>query len=196
MAGRSALLNEIATVHTVSLFRDRPPGYTDAGNTAILTIKDLTGKWPIDFKKLPKAQVDHECLSQAIKQGDILMPARGDHYPARYIVNSEGVTIFPAGQIHVISSLKDTCSGFLAWYMNLPDVQTSIHSLLTGTSIQSLNKTRLLTLRLRIPPEEIQLEISQLQEKQIRRVAMMHELINLQDREVEVGCLKLLKRGI
>lgn len=195
MASRVSILGDIATVRTLSLFRDRPPAYSSLGNASILTIKDLTTTWPIDFSDLPIAEVATEHLPQALKSGEILMPARGDHYPARYIANQNSMPIFPAGQIHVVTANPDYYPGYLAWYLNQAEAQASIRRLLTGTNIQSLNKSRLVELPIEIPLPRVQRAIAEIQEKHVRRIKLLQELIKLKDQEVEAGCLNLLRLG-
>lgn len=130
-------------------------------------------------------------LDNCLAEGEVLIPSRGDYYPARYFHNSAG-NIFPHGQINVITPGERVLGRYLAWYLNQPTSQQFIDTSLTGTSIKALNKPRLLEIPIQVPPVDTQNAIADLQELLEKSKALKERLIALEMQEIEWTCRKLL----
>jgi hypothetical protein len=191
MYSRHSRLGDIAKIRTVQLFRDKPPVYTVDGNACAISIREIVGKWPLDTKTLPRLHLDQEQYQFTLDRGDILLPARGDNYPAR-LFSEMDERIIPVGQVTIITVSDDVDSGYLAWYLNQQEFQNSIQNALTGTSIKSLNKSKLLTFEVHLPTWEVQRSISHLQSLYARRLALQQEKMTLERLEIETVCSNLL----
>lgn len=133
-------------------------------------------------------------LDNCLVGGEVLIPSRGDYYPARYFQNSAG-PIFPYGQINVITPGGRLLARYLAWYLNQPTSQQFIDSSLTGTSIKALNKPRLLEIQIQLPPIATQNAIADLQDLLEKSKELKERLIVLEAQEIEWACRKLLSKS-
>jgi hypothetical protein len=175
-------------------FRDKAPEYHPDGSARIVTIKDLVGTSTIDFAALPSAQVSSNQFSNSLHEGDILMPARGDYYPARLCPHL-CLPTFPSGQINVITpDQSEVDSGYLAWYLNCAEAQNYIKSGTSGTGIQSLSKAKLLSLRVPIPTFKAQRAIASLLALHLERTSLIEELVKLDQLQLNAIGRELLGR--
>lgn len=186
-------LKDIATVQIISLFRDKAPDAVVNGNAHVLLTRDLVNNWPLDFGKLTEINAESDQLKMSLQQGDILIPARGDYYPARHLIGVER-TLFAAGQINVIRTISNIDSGYLAWYLNQHETQSIIKELTIGTSIRALNKASLLQLEIKVISLEKQKKISDLQKLSFERSSLMKELIFIKEIEISNFCSSIFTR--
>lgn len=185
-------LGEIAEVRTVQLFRDTSPEHDEDGNASTILIRDLVGPWPLNMRNLTRINLPPEQMHNCIKSNDILIPARGDRYPAR-LFSLDEEKVVPVGQISVISAIKSVNAVYLAWYLNRKHVQQILASMLTGTNIKSLNKSKLLSLQVSLPEWHVQNSIETIQAVYGRRLVLYSELMELEKLEVETVCENFLK---
>ena len=156
------------------------------GNVRLLTIKDLVSMNPIDVKALSLVQAAKPASRINIADQDVLMPARGQNYPARMVTNVLE-TILPTGQVHIIRTrLIDP--QYLVWFLNRKPTQAQIAHRLTGSTIQSLTKKELIKLEIGVPSLEIQKMIGELNLLRLQREIARKELQNIEDREIDDIC--------
>jgi hypothetical protein len=181
-------LKDLALINTPLVFRDKAPLEIPEGNARIFSIKDIGSGWPIDFRHLPRVQVPESKLNSAVSAGDVLMPGRGLAYPARYFVGSD-LPIFPSGQVHVIRvTSKSVDPRYLCWYLNRDNVQNDLRQMLTGATIQALNKSQLQGLRIEVPHLTTQIQIAELQSLLARRTEIRQRLEALEKEEFDAAC--------
>jgi predicted GIY-YIG superfamily endonuclease len=188
-------LEEIATIRAAVIFREKAPIQSQEGNVCALTIKDIVASWPVISTVLPRIEVAANMLSNCLVGGEVLIPARGDNYPARYFQAQEEA-IFPYGQINIISPSERILGRYLSWYINQPKIQDMINQSLTGTGIKALVRARLLELRIKVPSLDIQNAIAELQKLREESKAIKERLITLEEQEIEWNCRKLLSEDI
>jgi restriction endonuclease S subunit len=188
-------LEEIAEIKIIFVFRDKAPALSDNGNAYIFNIRDLISNWPFSANILPKAFVDERKLVDAVVPGDILLPGRGQSFPARHYSGEIG-PILPAGQIYNIRvkdrNLVDPV--YLAWYLNRADTQEAIKNSLTGTTIPALNKSALQKISIQIPSLPKQRFISKLEHLFQKRVKIREKLNTLEAEQLEKICENLLEK--
>jgi len=185
-------LSNIADVFIIQLFRDSSPQKDTEGNAYAISIRDLTGEWPPNVEELTKINISIEDLKYTIKNGDILMPARGDRYPARLFGFSHEKFI-TVGQINVIRASAVINEVYLAWYLNRKSVQKNIIDMLSGTAIKSLNKSKLQSIEVSLPGVEVQENIELIQSTHEKIISLKKELLQVENAEVDVVCENFLK---
>jgi|GEM_PF-4761125 len=184
-------LDDIAEIASPLTFRGEFSQSQD-GNVRLLTIKDLVSMNPLDVKALSLVQAAKPASRISIADQDILMPARGQNYPARIVTNVLE-TILPTGQVHIIRS-RSVDPQYLIWFLNRKSTQAQIASRLTGSTIQSLTKKELMKLKIEVPSREIQTMIGELNFLRLRREIARKELQNIEDQEIDEVC-ELAVRG-
>lgn len=189
-----AKVGDISTIRAATVFREPPLRVQTSGNVRALTIKDLVSTWPIDFRILLPLEVGEELLNNCALPGEVLIPSRGDYYPARYFRGPD-TNIFPLGQINLIRPSNEVLGPYLSWYLNQPAAQREIQSLLTGTSIRALTKQNLQQIRVRLPSLEVQAQIAHLQEMREETKILRTRMIELEEIELEEVCRSLLRNS-
>jgi hypothetical protein len=184
-------LDQIATVRTLTTFRDRAPEGAEDGNAYVLSIRDLVSRWPADFPCLPLARVDQTQLEDALRPQDILMPGRGAAYPAR-LFDTAPLPVLTAGQVFIIRAGAGILPTYLCWYLNTASVQAEIGQLLAGSAIQALNKSSLLRISVIVPPAAEQARIAELQALAEKRRQLRLELETLEWADIDHACHGLL----
>ncbi|WP_182915785.1 restriction endonuclease subunit S [Massilia cavernae] len=185
-------LDQIATVRTLTTFRDRTPVENVDGNAHLLSIRDVVTRWPPDLSSIPRVVVDEHQLSAALEEGDILLPGRGASYPAR-LFHGAPRPVCTAGQVYVIRAKREIDPAYLCWYLNRPVIQAEINQLLAGSSIKALNKSSLLTIEISLPPEPERLRIAELRSLSEQRTRLRDELERLDQAEIEHACETLFE---
>lgn len=188
MNSKNVPIAEIATIRTILLFRDKPPPSDEHGNAYALTIRDIVSGGPNLWQGLQRITVN---LPAELSNGDILMPARGSNYPARYFIGSDK-PVFPVGQIFVIRPHRGLDGRYLTWYLNHQLFQTQIARVVSGTTVQSLNKSKLLNLSVALPPLELQARIAKCQELLELRIAKFSNLISVEQDLADSACVTAL----
>lgn len=180
-------LESLVSVSTVLAFRDKVPNPVDDGNAYALSSRDLVSSWPQPLSWLTKINISSEQKKEALIDGDILMPARGNYYPARYFFGCEK-DVLPIGQVFVIRPYEKSMGRFLAWYLNRHEVQVTIHSLISGTTVQSLKKSMLTSLQIFLPSKYTQERIGKINALEERRLILQAQLSKIQKDEIEAAC--------
>jgi restriction endonuclease S subunit len=189
-------LADIADIRILFVFRDKAPVDVSDGNVYVFTIRDLVSNWPFDPNKMMRTRVDDDKLNGAVTEGDILLPGRGQAFPARLYQGQHG-PVLPSGQIYVIRPKDATAliSPYLSWYLNRPRSQQAMSRALTGTTIQALNKSALQKLQIHLPALETQHKIAFLHDLFEKRSQLRRELIALESQELELTCAAVLLEG-
>jgi restriction endonuclease S subunit len=172
-------------------FRDKAPVHNAGGNAHSLTIKDIVSKGPLNFAELPQIDVDKSQLTNQLQPGDVLLPGRGDNYVARHFSGCPR-PVFPIGQINVLRPSGELNSEYLTWYLNQDEAQRFIEQSLGGASTKALSKTRLLEMPIPLPSLRVQEKIAYLQSMQTERSKLLFELHDLNQRQVDTACSRLL----
>jgi hypothetical protein len=159
---------------------------SDEGNARLLTIRDLASKDPFTPENLLLVHAEKPASKITIRQGDILMPARGLSYPA-ILVGITHETLLPTGQIHIIRC-QSIHPEYLLWYLNRKKTQDQIAMQLTGSTIQSLKKSDLERIEIEVPAQEIQIMIGQLDQLRQQREHARRALEKIELQEMEVVC--------
>jgi hypothetical protein len=184
-------LHQVASIRTILAFRDQAPLYNIEGNARSVAIRDIVGAWPPNYRQLPQIDATPEQVDNALKYGEILMPGRGDYYPARYFLYPDE-PVFTVGQVNVLTPNENVMGGYLVWYLNLPEFQSLINRALTGTSIKSLSKARLLEMPIRLPSLDIQESIAMVQRLNAECSLLRERLAAIETVQAEGICRKLL----
>lgn len=172
-------LQSLADIRTGHTFRGKIPE-DPQGDVRFVQIKEVKGQTSLRSENLPRMQWQGCGEPPLLAEGDILIPARGEHYDAAVI---DGVLpSIATSQLFVLHPCsKNISSEYLGWYLNQPAARNYFRANSTGTSIPMLNKTTLGALLVPVPPLEIQRKIVALQRLWEQEKRLTEQL--LQNRE-------------
>lgn len=150
------------------------------GTVPVLQIKDVSRGGSVLSEQLPRLQWPTAERPPYLEPGDIVLPARGDHYAASLL--PAGLPVVASSQLFVLTCRSNALlPDYLCWYLNRPDAQNYFLSNRAGSSIPMLNKQSLGLLNVDVPPLETQQRILVLQTMWEReRVLVRQLLINRQ----------------
>ena len=154
-------LSELVRVQPGYLSRDRVH-YARDGTHRLLRGKDVSENQGVRVEGAirfhPKRRVDLYLVSR----GDILITARGQNHRA-YHIDQDLSDVLAAATFYILR--PDTSrirAGYLAWWLNLPRVQSLIDTASGGTYISHIRRGALESLVVSVPPLEVQHRIERI----------------------------------
>lgn len=96
---------------------------------------------------------------QVLKEGEVLFAAKGDKNFAVVYTRDMGPSVASPSFLVIKTDAAVVLSGYLAWYLNHPDVTRELRILATGTNIKSISKKVLECFKVRVPSLGCQREI-------------------------------------
>lgn len=145
-------LKQFAEIQTGYLFRTKVPE-EPSGNVTVVQMKDCSAINGIDWESCVKTQLaqvrDHEWL----REGDILIPSRGNNYQAVYVdSNIAERKAVASPHFFVIRTISpQILPKYLDWWVNLQANQKYLNQNVEGTMTKSLRRPVLQALPLKIP---------------------------------------------
>lgn len=158
-------LHKLADIRTGHTFRGSI-AESPTGNVRVMQIKDIKACTSVNEKSLPLIKWATDKAPKALQTGDIVMPARGEHYNAAIYkaTQSNNRPVIATNQLfilraHMNDNANSVTNEYLCWYLNQTLSQHYFKTHRSGTSIPMLNKYSLAALQIQLPPLEIQHKI-------------------------------------
>ena len=135
--------------------------HEDTGPIGVLQIKDIKNSAEVDPTALTRITWSLSGDPPLLHAGDIVLPARGEHYPAA-MVRTE-VSLVASSQLYVLKP-DPSCvlADYLCWYLNQSDARSYILKNRAGTSIPMLSVSALGALPVPVPSLRTQGRIADL----------------------------------
>ena len=185
-------LGELADIRAGHSFRSKIEHDPRRGTVPVLQIRDITGGGALCSDQLPCLQWPTAAVPPYLQAGDIILPARGDHYNA--VMAPEGVPVVASSQLFVLTSRSSAAlPEYLCWYLNQPRAQNYFLSSRAGTSIPMLNKRALGALPVQLPSLETQHQLLALQQQWQRERQLTQQLLDNRERMLQGVFAKLLE---
>jgi hypothetical protein len=168
-------LSNLADIRVGYSFRTKIK-HDPLGSVPVLQIKDITRGRELRPDQLPRLRWPTAEPPPCLSPGDIVLPARGDHYSATML--PAGPPIVASSQLFVLSAHSHALlPEYLCWYLNRPQAQNYFLANRAGSSIPMLNKQSLGALDVQVPPLETQQRILLLQAAWERERALTQQLL-------------------
>jgi len=130
------------------------------GSHNLLQAKDVSPATGIRPAGLVRFRPERQPELYQVARGDILIASRGHDHQA-YLVQDDLVDTLASSVFYIIRPRIDTIvPAYLAWWLNLPQVQAQIDSGARGTGIGYIARQNLEHLRVVVPPAEVQSRIA------------------------------------
>jgi hypothetical protein len=131
------------------------------GDIRVLQIRDIRGEADIAFDSLPRVTWSATGRPPLLKPGDIVLPARGEHYDATLVRSKEPA--IPSSQLYILHPKQGALSPeYLCWYLNQQEPRSYILRNRAGTSIPTLSRQVLESLPVPVPAPATQRKIVEL----------------------------------
>ncbi|HEM8740551.1 restriction endonuclease subunit S [Klebsiella variicola] len=184
-------IGDLADIRSGYTFRGAVEPVPD-GNVRILQIKDLELDWQRDYEALPAISWEQRVEPPFLKQGEIVVAARGNRNVA--VVYSSNIPVVATSQFLIVTLRREECEiapEYLCWVLNHPMTQQMFNR--SGTNIQLVTKAALLDVGIPVPPAYIQRQLIELQRVWQEEDKLISKL-QTNRHQLELGILqKLLK---
>jgi hypothetical protein len=178
-------LSNIANIRTGHTFRGRI-AESPVGEVPVVQIRDLRECLWIASDRLSRIQRPKEKSVAPACPGDILLPARGEHYHAAILQGDEPA--IATNQLYILEpKSKRVATDFLGWYLNQRAAQHYFKTHRSGTNIPMLNIASLGALPVPLPTIDIQDKIVRLYRIWIKEKAITESL--LKNREIQLTAI-------
>jgi hypothetical protein len=131
------------------------------GDIRVLQIRDIRGEGGIAFDSLPRVTWPASGRPPLLKPGDIMLPARGEHYDATLIRGNDRA--IASGHVYIVHPKQEALSPeYLCWYLNRQAAQSYILRNRAGSSMSTLSRQVLEALPVPVPAAATQRKIVEL----------------------------------
>lgn len=96
---------------------------------------------------------------QMLQEGEVLLAAKGDKNFAVVYIGDMGPSVASPSFLIIKTEPTVVLPGYLAWYLNHPNVMRELRILATGTNIKSISKKALECFKVKVPSLSCQREI-------------------------------------
>lgn len=166
-----------------------------SGTHRLLQAKDLSRDSGIDWSDVACFRPERNADLYQVSRGDILLLARGRSHWA-FLIAEDFANTLASNVFYIIR--PDTATvrpAYLAWWLNLPEVQSQINACSCGTGIGYINRQALGSIMVVLPPAEVQSRIEAVVSLKQRQVSIQTRLDHKRDQLVQLVCKHAIYRG-
>lgn len=168
-------LGSLAEIRVGHSFRSRIQD-DPQGDIRVLQIRDVRSGVEILPNALPRMAWTANSRPPLLKQGDVVLPSRGDRYDAALI--RDQAPMIASGQLYIVHpSHPGLSSEYLCWYLNQPESRNYLLKNRAGTGIPTLSRPVLGDLPMPVPSLPTQRKIVELQRLWQREQSLTQQLL-------------------
>ena len=184
------LLADITMGYT---FRSRLEAAPDGG-LAVIQMKDLTDDNRLNPEALTRIEPTEVKPHQLVAPGDIIFRSRGQTYTAALVDDDPGPAIVAAPLLH-IRPREGVIPAYLAWFINLPAIQSRLARRAEGTALRMIRKQTLAELEVILPSLARQQAIVELSDLAGKEQQLMARLSARRKQYVDSVLVKFASSG-
>jgi restriction endonuclease S subunit len=159
---RRKYLSSLATIHSGYPFRGRLQN-DPTGEVRVLQIRDLRLNDMLNPDDMTKIKAPRSQAARLLEPGDIIIPARGEHYRA-ISFNLPAPTIASSQLLTLRVTSDEVLSDYLCWALNQAAAQHTLRSESRGSNIPLLSRQSLGAVSIPVPALTTQKKIIELQQ--------------------------------
>ena len=181
-------LSEFAEILSGYPFRSRIE-YTPDGDVSVIQIGDLDMLVP---EKLMRVRDIEPKQHYFVRQGDVLLVARGNQHRAVWVSGHLPKTIAVSNFFIIRTCQEEVLPAYLAWYLNSQPAQYFFRRHKMGSNILSLQKRDLERLEVSIPPLGIQERIGRVYSLMLREKVLVATVQEQRECLLEAQMLRIV----
>ena len=181
-------LKELAKIQFGYLFRSRME-YSPDGDVSVIQTGDLD---MLVHEKLMRVRDIEPKQHYFVRQGDVLLAARGNQHRAVWISSHLPKTVAVSNFFIIRTYQKEVLPAYLAWYLNSEPAQYFFQRHRVGSNIPSLQKRDLERLEVPVPPLDIQKKIGHVYSLMLRKSVLVATVQEQRERLLEAQMLRLV----
>ncbi len=190
---RRCELHEVARVQAGYLSRSRVNG-SPAGTHWLLQARDVSPGSGVRLDGTVRFQPERDPELYRVSCGDILIVARGQEHRAYLITDDPGDTL-ASSVFHIIRPREEAVlPGYLAWWLNQPDVQAEIKASSRGTGIGYVSREAVEHVRVVLPSLDVQQRIAEALRLWRRKLSLQARLDEKREELIHGICRQALRQ--
>lgn len=188
----NASLSTLASICSGFPFRERIK-HVNTGDVRVLQIRDLRLNPVLEAANLPLIKSPKGRVN-FLEPGDIVIPARGEHYHAVNFTLSEPT--LASSQLLTLRVTSDiVLPVYLCWALNQPESQHTLRNESRGTNIALLTRQSLSMVKVPVPPLATQQKIIGLQQLWEQEQQLTQQLLNNRESMLKGMFQQLLRQA-
>lgn len=189
----SARLGDIAGIRQGHPFRGAITASAD-GPVRVIQLKNVTAAGMQDADDLLRTWLSHRKTPDWVRDGDVLLTARGSHPAAALLCDPPDATVCsPHLYVIRLAEPATVMPAFLAWQLNQPAAQDYLRRQSAGSRQQSLRKPAVESIPVRMPPMLQQQRIVTLARAAMVERSRCEQLMAARQEEVSRYAARLLQ---
>lgn len=177
------------------------PGYPSRGRIRhapdgthyLLQGKDVSDSKGVSLETAIRFHPEQRRERYQISSGDVLFTARGQEHRA-YYVDDDVSDVLAAASFYILrADRKRLLPAYLAWWLNLPRIQSKINSASGGTYISYIRRNALENLLVAVPAMEVQIRIERVVSLWRERRTLQTEIDEKQHLFIQALCLRAVQ---
>ena len=157
-------------------------------------MRDLESDGSVRWTDVVRTELNGRRSPDWLKDGDLLLVARGNRYYAASLDNLPGPAVCGPHLYHLRLKARSTIlPTFLAWQINQLPLQRELNKAAAGSSQLSIRKPDLATLQIRVPSLPNQQKIADLARLASHERDLLTSLIQNRERQMELLAMALAR---
>jgi len=190
---RRCRLQDVAQVQAGYLSRSRVRG-SAKGTHRLLQARDVSADEGVSIDTAVLFHPERNAELYRVSVGDILIVARGNDHRA-VLIDTDLDDVLASSVFHIIRPVADLVRpGYLAWWLNQPDVQAEIKAGSRGTGIGYVSRQVMEQLPVDLPPFEVQQRIAEVVRLWWRRKALQSQLDEKRQEMIHAVCRQAVRQ--
>lgn len=177
-------LKNIADIFSGYTFRERL-GAFQAGNTVVVQMKNIDANDCLQVDDVTLVNLPDLNERQLLRQGDLLLRARGLFHTAAVVAQVPERTIVAAPLMVIRLKSPKMQPAYLRWFLNQQGTQAQLVKLAAGSHVKTLSKVVLEELDIPLPPLDRQSYIAEISELGARERALVLLIAEKRSRALE-----------
>ena len=187
-------LSELVHVQPGYLSRGRVRSARD-GTHYLLQGKDVSESGGVRLETAIRFHPERRPELYQVSRGDVLVTARGQDHRAYYVAR-DLPNVLAAATFYILRpDVSRILAGYLAWWLNLPRVQSAIDKAAGGTYISYVSRQALENLRIRMPAFDVQQRIERVVFLWRERSALRARIDQKREQYIQTVCQRAVQQA-
>ncbi len=184
-------LGELADIKSGYLFKGALP-VDPAGGVAVVQIKDLQAREPINWSKCARVAKGHMMDEARLRRGMVIFSAKGTRNFAWHIDDEPRFAVANS-LFHVFAVRSERINpAFLAWQINQSKAQAWLENASAGVTVRNIKISALKDLPIIVPPIADQLKIAAYESAAMAEKRALLALIENREKEMRAIAATIL----
>lgn len=158
-----------------------------SGTHRLLQARDVSPQRGLRLDAVVRFKPERNPDLYGVSRGDILLTARGQDHRA-CLVDMDLPDVLASSVFYIIRPHEGVVPGYLAWWLNQPDIQAALESASRGTGIGYIARPLMEHLPVVLPPLDVQQRIAEAMDLWQRQQSIQARLDQKREQLIQATC--------